>query len=73
MLTVVAIPLTCWLCALIAAPRKPIPNHEVQELVYWRLVARHPLLLALATATTLVVVLVLVLSAVTTTCAETRS
>jgi len=33
------IPLTCWLCALLAIPRKPLPGDEVQELVYRRLVA----------------------------------
>lgn len=40
MLTIAAIPITCWLCALIAMPRKPLPGNEVQELVYSRLLSR---------------------------------
>jgi hypothetical protein len=48
------ISLTCWLCALIATPRKPLPGDEVQELVYRRLVGRHHMLVALAAAATFV-------------------
>jgi len=40
MLTLIAIPLTCWLCAFVAIPRKPLPGNEVQELVYARLLGR---------------------------------
>lgn len=47
------IPLTCWLCALVAIPRKPLPGDEMQELVYRRLVGRHQLLVALAVLVTL--------------------
>lgn len=35
-----AIPLMCWLCVLVAMPHKPLPNNEVQELVYARLLGR---------------------------------
>lgn len=44
MVTLATIALTCWLCTLIALPRKPLPNNEVQELVYTRLLraAAHP-------------------------------
>ncbi len=45
---------TCWLCALLAIPRKPLPGNETQELVYRRLIGRHQLLVALAFAVTLV-------------------
>ncbi len=47
------IPVTCWLCALLAIPRKPTLDHEAQELVYRRLVARQQWMVAgaiLATA-----------------------
>lgn len=67
------IPLTCWLCALLAIPRRPMPDHEEQELAYRRLVARHQIMLALAAVTTLVFVLVLVLRATTAALAETPS
>jgi hypothetical protein len=44
----VAIPLTCWLCVLLALPRKPLPGNEVQELVYSRLLGRQARLVVLA-------------------------
>ncbi len=34
------IPLTCWACALLAAPRRPAFGNEVEELVYSRLLGR---------------------------------
>jgi hypothetical protein len=43
-----AIPLTCWLCVLLALPRKPLPGDEVQELVYSRLLGRQTRLVLLA-------------------------
>lgn len=63
MLALIAIPLTCWLCALVAIPRTPQLGEEVQELVYRRLVGRHQLLLACAVLASLVVALVLALPA----------
>lgn len=44
MFTIAAIPITCWLCALIALPRRPLPDNEVQEIVYSRLLGRQRLL-----------------------------
>jgi hypothetical protein len=48
MLMYAAIPLTCWLCVLVAMPRKPLPDNEVQELVYSRLLGRQQRLALLA-------------------------
>jgi hypothetical protein len=36
-----AIALTCWLCAIIARPRRPRYGNEVEELVYSQLLGRH--------------------------------
>ena len=52
MLAYAAIPLTCWLCALIAAPRRPHPGNEVAELVYIRLLGRQQWLVLLAAMAT---------------------
>lgn len=52
MVTLTAVALTCWLCSLIALPRKPLPNNEVQELVYARLLGRQHLLMLLALVAT---------------------
>jgi hypothetical protein len=52
MLMVAAIPLTCWLCVLVAMPRKPLPDNEVQELVYSRLLGRQQRLALLALVVT---------------------
>jgi len=43
-----AIPLTCWLCALLTAPRRPLHNDDVQTLVYRRLRGRQSLLIFVA-------------------------
>lgn len=52
MWTIIAIPTTCWLCAVVAKPRRPVPGNEVQELVYGTLLGRHQrLLLVAGTAT----------------------
>jgi hypothetical protein len=48
MLALAMIPLTCWLCAWLARPSKPLRGNEVQELVYGRLLGRHQRLLLLA-------------------------
>ncbi len=52
-----AIPLTCWLCALIVRPQKPLVGNEVQEMVYARLLGRHQRLLILALIVTMIVFL----------------
>lgn len=57
-----AIPLTCWLCVLIAMPRKPLPGNEIEELVYSRLLGRHHHLRLLALIVTLFMLLGLVIS-----------
>lgn len=57
MLVFAAIPLTCWLCALLAIPHPPQPGDEVQQLVYRRLVGRHQLLIACAVIVTLALAL----------------
>ncbi len=53
MFTVVAIPLTCWICALLAIPRRARFGNEIEELVYSRLLGgqhRITLLALLVTA-----------------------
>lgn len=57
-----AIPLTCWLCALLALPRRPRPGNEIAELVYARLLGRQQRLLLLAVAVTAATFLAVVLS-----------
>jgi hypothetical protein len=52
MVTLAAVALTCWLCALLAMPRKPLPNDEIQELVYARLLGRQQTLMLLALVAT---------------------
>jgi hypothetical protein len=41
--------LTCWVMVLAARPRRPLPGHEVQELVYSRLLGRQQTLVLVAT------------------------
>lgn len=48
MVALATIPLTCWLCAWLATPGKPLRGDEVQELVYGRLLGRHQRLMPLA-------------------------
>jgi hypothetical protein len=43
---------TCWVCVLIARPRKPVLGNEVEEFVYARLLGRHHLLVGFAAAVT---------------------
>jgi hypothetical protein len=38
--TLIAVSVTCWLCALVALPRKPRLGNEVEELIYARLLGR---------------------------------
>jgi hypothetical protein len=52
MRTLIAVTLACWLCALLATPRRPLAGSEVQELVYSRLLGRHQRLVLLACAAT---------------------
>jgi hypothetical protein len=47
-LTLIAIPLTFWLAALVATPRRPMQDNEVAELVYVRLLGRQQRLILLA-------------------------
>lgn len=62
MVTLAAIMLTCWLCALVARPRKPLRGNEVQELVYSRLLGRQQTLMLLALFATAAVLIVLALT-----------
>jgi hypothetical protein len=63
MWNLIAIPFTCWLCALVAHPRKPRLGNEVQELVYIRLVGRQQRLLLLAAILIALIMLTLLLDA----------
>jgi hypothetical protein len=63
MLTLIAVPLTCWLCALLAIPRRPLPGNETQELVYGRLLGRQQHLTLLAFLLTIVAAFAIALSA----------
>lgn len=55
----VVVPLTCWLCALIATPARPRTGDEVQELVYRHLVGRQQRLALLACACTVLALFLL--------------
>jgi hypothetical protein len=54
--------LTCWLCTLVAIPRKPPVSDEVAELVYRRLLGRQQRLALLAFIATGALFLTVVLS-----------
>lgn len=62
MLALATIPVTCWLCTLIATPRRPRFGDEVAELVYSRLLGRQQLLRLVAIIMTGALFLVLVLT-----------
>jgi hypothetical protein len=62
MWSLIAIALTCWVCTLVAAPRRPLPGNEVEELVYARLLGRQQRLLLLALLVTVVAVLAFVVT-----------
>jgi hypothetical protein len=63
MVTLAAVALTSWLCALLAIPRRPLPNNEVQELVYARLLGRQQILMLFAVIATAAAFLALVTAA----------
>jgi hypothetical protein len=52
MLPFLTVPLTCWLCVLVALPRAPRRDDEAQELAYRWLIGRHHLLRICATVIT---------------------
>jgi hypothetical protein len=54
--------LSLWVAAFIAMPHKPLPNNEVEELVYTRLLGRHHRVFILAMVGTVLGLLVLLLS-----------
>lgn len=58
MLAIALAATTCWVCALVARPRRPLPGNEVQERVYSRLLSRHQRVALLAIALTAAVLLV---------------
>ncbi len=62
MYLIAAIPLTCWLCALIAIPRSPRVGNEVEELVYARLLGRQQWLVLLASVLTGAALLAIILA-----------
>jgi len=62
MYLIAAIPLTCWLCALIAIPRCPRVGNEVEELVYARLLGRQQWLVLLASVLTGAALLAIILA-----------
>lgn len=63
MLTLVAVPITCWICALIVRPRRPLPGNEVQELVHSRLCGKQQRLILLALMATITVLLLFLITA----------
>ena|SRR5947209_704906 len=60
--TMISVTLTCWLCALVAAPRKPRVGDEAAELVYSRLLGRQQHLALLAFVATAALFLTVVVS-----------
>ncbi len=60
--TIATVAFTCWLCAFIAIPRKPLIANEVAELVYTRLLGRQQRLALLAGAMSVALLLAVVLS-----------
>ena len=62
MWSLIAIALTCWVCTIVAAPRRPLSGNEVEELVYARLLGRQHRLLLLALLVTVVAILAYVVT-----------
>ncbi len=62
MSTFIAVSLTCWLCTMVAVPRKPQFGNEIAELVYARLLGRHHRLALLAVCITAALVLTIIVS-----------
>ena len=58
----IVVTLTCWLCTLVASPRKPRVGDEAAELVYSRLLGRQQRLVLLAFVATAALLLTLVFS-----------
>jgi hypothetical protein len=54
--------ISIWTAAMLAMPRRPLPNNEVEELVYSRLLGRQHRLILLAVIVTAIGFLVLILS-----------
>jgi hypothetical protein len=48
MLAYMAVPLTCWVCALVARPRRPHIGNEVEDFIYARLLGQQQRLTLLA-------------------------
>jgi hypothetical protein len=59
MVTLGAVVVTCWLCALLATPRRPLRGNEIEELVYRRLLGRQQTVMLLAVLVTGVALLAL--------------
>jgi len=59
-LAYIAIPLSCWVCALVAIPRRPQRGNEVEEFVYARLLGRSQRVALLALVVTAVAFLTFV-------------
>ncbi len=53
MVTPIALALTCWLCVLLATPRRPRRGDEVEELVHAHLVGRCQRVMVVAVIVTL--------------------
>lgn len=51
---------TLWIAAFVAAPHKPLPHNEVQELVYARLLGRQQRIVLLASIVTAIAFFVLI-------------
>ncbi len=60
MWTLIAIPGTCWLCALLAQPRQPLLGNESEDLVYRRLLGRQHRVVLLALLLTLAAFIALI-------------
>ncbi len=60
MWALIAIPGTCWLCALLAQPRQPLLGNEIEELVYRRLLGRQHRVVLLALLLTLAAFIALI-------------
>jgi hypothetical protein len=61
-LTLAAIPLTCWLCLLLISPRRPLPGNDVAEQVYANLLGRRHRVALLALVLTAVVFAAMVIA-----------
>jgi hypothetical protein len=62
MQALIVVTLTCWLCTVVAIPRKPPIGDEAAELIYHRLLGRQQRLVLLAFVATGALFLTIVLS-----------